>query len=93
MKDNGILNSKMINRNWVLKRKRGKLSHSHGPDTSNGNKANAVLSESPDNASPLPELKNETTSTRSSRKKKGNDGVSYMISPFCCYIVIFFFLY
>lgn len=84
MKDNGKLNSKMINRNWVLKRKRGKLPH--GSDTSNGKKTNSVPSESPENASSIHELKSEITSTRSSRKKKGNDGVSYLFILFLYFV-------
>ncbi|KAK2967131.1 hypothetical protein RJ640_006840 [Escallonia rubra] len=75
MKDSGSLSSNMINRNWVLKRKRRKLPC--GPDTSNGNKSNTVALESPTNTSSKRRLKLETTSEHSSSKKKGDDGYYY----------------
>ncbi|XP_074333317.1 protein CHROMATIN REMODELING 4-like [Apium graveolens] len=74
MKDNDSVNSTMINRNWVLKRKRGK--HPYSPDTSNGVKSNAVPPEPAENASSILEGKSELTS-HFSRKKKGNDGYFY----------------
>lgn len=74
MKDIDSVNSKMINRNWVLKRKRGK--HPYSPDTSNGVKSNVVPPEPAENASSILEGKSELTSPRFSRKKKGNDGVT-----------------
>lgn len=77
MKDNDSVNSTMINRNWVLKRKRGK--HPYSPDTSNSNKSNAVPPEPAENASLILERKSETTSRRFSSKKKGNDGVTFLL--------------
>lgn len=83
MKDNSSVTSKMVNRNWVLKRKRKKLPY--GPDTSKSKKNNSAPSESPGNVSSNHELKSKITSARFSRKKKGNDGVIYLLvySPSC----------
>ncbi|KAK1375721.1 Chromatin remodeling complex subunit [Heracleum sosnowskyi] len=75
MKDNAPVNSKMINKNWVLKRKRGK--HPYSPDTFSGGRTNVVPSEPAENASSELNLKTERTSRRISRKKKGNDGYFY----------------
>ncbi|KAG6691401.1 protein CHROMATIN REMODELING 4-like isoform X6 [Carya illinoinensis] len=73
MKENGSSNSKMINRNWVLKRKRRKLPC--GPVISNGKEVSSVASETPKNTSLIKRrLKSETKSERFSSKKKGNDG-------------------
>ncbi|KAK9267097.1 hypothetical protein L1049_009515 [Liquidambar formosana] len=73
MRENGSTTSKMINRNWVLKRKRRKLPS--GPDLSNGKEDNSVASESPrNNSSAKRRLKSVISSDRSSSKKKGNDG-------------------
>lgn len=79
MKENGSLTSKMINRNWVLKRKRRKLPC--GPVLSNGKEEDSsVVSESPMNTSSAKRrLKSEINSERFSSKKKGNDGVSYLL--------------
>lgn len=75
MKDNSSSTSKMINRNWVLKRKRRKLPC--GPDLSNGKEENLGGSETPRNTSSSKRrLKIEINSDRPSSKKKGNDGVS-----------------
>lgn len=76
MKDNDSVNSTMINRNWVLKRKRGK--HPYSPDTSNGVKSNAIPPEPAENASSIFEGKSEIAS-RFSSKKKGNDGVTFLL--------------
>ncbi|WOG89550.1 hypothetical protein DCAR_0208788 [Daucus carota subsp. sativus] len=65
----------MINRNWVLKRKRGK--HPYSPDTSNGIRTNVVPSEPAENASSELNLKTEITSRQFPKKKKGNDGYFY----------------
>ncbi|KAL1833871.1 hypothetical protein ACET3Z_003522 [Daucus carota] len=73
MKDND--SSTMINRNWVLKRKRGK--HPYSPDTSNSIKSNPLPPEPAENASSILEGKSETISCRISSKKKGNDGYFY----------------
>jgi hypothetical protein len=79
MKENGSSTSKMINRNWVLKRKRRKLPC--GPVLSNGKEEDSsVVSESPMNTSSAKRrLKSEINSERCSSKKKGNDGVSYLL--------------
>ncbi|KAF3450016.1 hypothetical protein FNV43_RR06095 [Rhamnella rubrinervis] len=67
----------MINRNWVLKRKRRKLPY--GPDLSNGKEHNSATSESPRNTSSAKrKVKSEIINDRFSSKKKGNDGVSYL---------------
>lgn len=73
MKENGSMTSKMINRNWVLKRKRRKLPC--GPDLSNGKEGTSIASESTGNTSSAKRrLKGEASSDRSALKKKGNDG-------------------
>ncbi|KAE8708508.1 Protein CHROMATIN REMODELING 4 [Hibiscus syriacus] len=73
MKDISSLNSKMINRNWVLKRKRRKLPS--GPSLANGKEEN-LASESPRSSSAKRRLKGENSSDQLS-KKKGNDGYYY----------------
>ncbi|KAK6240336.1 hypothetical protein SCA6_005725 [Theobroma cacao] len=75
MKDNGSSSSKMINRNWVLKRKRRKLPC--GPSLANGKEENLVASESPRSTSAKRRLKGEISSDQLSSKKKGNDGYYY----------------
>uniref|UniRef100_A0A6P4A959 protein CHROMATIN REMODELING 4 isoform X1 n=1 Tax=Ziziphus jujuba TaxID=326968 RepID=A0A6P4A959_ZIZJJ len=76
MRENSSSTSKMINRNWVLKRKRRKLPY--GPDLSNGKEHNAAASESPRNTSSTKrKLKSEIINDRFSSKKKGNDGYFY----------------
>jgi hypothetical protein len=81
MKDNSSTSSKMISRNWVLKRKRKKILY--GRVVSTGKEDNL---ESPRNTSAAKRRpKSEQSSDLSSSKKKGNDGVSY---PF----VLFSFL-
>ncbi|KAM2904936.1 hypothetical protein COP2_004596 [Malus domestica] len=76
MKEGSSSPSKMINRNWVLKRKRRKLPH--GPDQSNGKEDASVASESPGKTSSSKrKLKNELISERFQSKKKGNDGYFY----------------
>ncbi|XP_057970460.1 protein CHROMATIN REMODELING 4 isoform X3 [Malania oleifera] len=78
MKDNGSASSKMINRNWVLKRKRRKLPSGSGPDLSNGKEENSSILESPRSSSSAKrKLKTELSSDRSSSKKKGIDGYYY----------------
>ncbi|XP_062096560.1 protein CHROMATIN REMODELING 4 isoform X3 [Humulus lupulus] len=73
MKENSSSNSKMINRNWVLKRKRRKLPY--GPDLSNGKEDGSVASGSSRNISSTKhKLKTEILNERFSSKKKGNDG-------------------
>ncbi|OWM87108.1 hypothetical protein CDL15_Pgr027043 [Punica granatum] len=74
MKDNGSLASKIINRNWVLKRKRRKLPY--GLDLSNGKEQNTIASEPLRNTTKQ-QLESEVSSTLSSSKKKGHDGYYY----------------
>lgn len=82
MKENSSSNSKMINRNWVLKRKRRKLPY--GPELSNGKEDNSAASGSARNISSAKhKLKTEILNS----KKKGNDGVSYI-----CYFGSFYSL-
>lgn len=85
MKDISSLNSKMINRNWVLKRKRRKLPC--GPSLANGKEENLLASESPRSSSAKRRLKGEISTDQSSSKKKGNDGVcffSILVPLLCC---------
>ncbi|KAJ7942565.1 Protein CHROMATIN REMODELING 4 [Quillaja saponaria] len=72
MKDNSSSTSKMINRNWVLKRKRRKLRCPQ--DQYNGKEGNPLSLESPRNASAKRRMKTEITTDLFSSKKKGNDG-------------------
>jgi SNF2 family DNA or RNA helicase len=73
MKESGSSTNKMINKNWVLKRKRRKLPY--GPAISNGKEDSSVASESPKSSSSAKRrLKSEINSERFSSKKKGNDG-------------------
>lgn len=92
MKDNGSSSSKMINRNWVLKRKRRKLPC--GPSLANGKEENLVASESPRSTSAKRRLKGEISSDQLSSKKKGNDGVSCLVPSVIyfhhCNLVLFF---
>ncbi|CAK9136426.1 unnamed protein product [Ilex paraguariensis] len=75
MKDNNPGTSKMLNKNWVLKRKRRKLPC--GSDMSSGRESKSKPSESPANTSSVRRLKIQTTFERTSSKKKGNDGYYY----------------
>lgn len=75
MKESDSPSSKMLNRNWVLKRKRRKLPS--GPDVSNGKEKVSKPLDLPSNDSPKCRVKNEVTSSHSSGKKKGNDGYYY----------------
>lgn len=82
-KENKSSAPKMLNRNWVLKRKRRKLpvgpSQSSGKQQTNGREDNSATSESSRNASAKRMLKTEEATDRFSSKKKGNDGVSYFL--------------
>jgi chromodomain-helicase-DNA-binding protein 4 len=75
---------KMLNRNWVLKRKRRKLpvalDQSVGKEKSNGKEDNSVASESSRNASAKRMLKTDEGTAQTS-KKKGHDGVSSLLCP------------
>lgn len=77
MKDNSSATINVDNRNWGLKRKRKKLRH--GPEKSEGKQNNAERSESLGNASPNHMPKSESTSAGFSAKKKGDDGVIYLL--------------
>ena len=83
MKENKSSAPKMLNRNWVLKRKRRKLplglDQSSGKEQSNGKEENSLTSESSRNASAKRVLKTEVATDQISSKKKGNDGVSYLL--------------
>ncbi|CAJ1935736.1 unnamed protein product [Sphenostylis stenocarpa] len=69
---------KMLNRNWVLKRKRRKLpfgpDQSSAKEQSNSKEENSLTSESSRNASAKRALKTEVATDQISSKKKGNDG-------------------
>ncbi|XP_059625437.1 protein CHROMATIN REMODELING 4 isoform X2 [Cornus florida] len=75
MKENGPLTTKMINRNWVLKRKRRKLPC--GPDMSNDKDDSSIPLESPTNISSSKCKLKEMCSDQSMNKRKGNDGYYY----------------
>ncbi|KAG4999645.1 hypothetical protein JHK87_020717 [Glycine soja] len=81
MKENKSSAPKMLNRNWVLKRKRRKLplglDQSSGKEQSNGKEENSLTSESSRNASAKRVLKTEVATGQISSKKKGNDGYYY----------------
>lgn len=74
MKENGSMAGKMLNGNWVSKRKRRKLPSGIGK--SNGKEINFKTLETPSSTSSMHRLKNENMSGHSSSKVKGNDGVS-----------------
>ncbi|XP_047308318.1 protein CHROMATIN REMODELING 4-like isoform X2 [Impatiens glandulifera] len=73
MKENTSVSSKMINRNWVSKRKRRKLPS--GANILNNKEANPPASESPSSSSSSKRKRN--TRQNASSKKKGNDGYYY----------------
>ncbi|KAK7359611.1 hypothetical protein VNO77_01572 [Canavalia gladiata] len=81
MKENKSSAPKMLNRNWLLKRKRRKLpigpDQSSGKEQSNSKEDNSVTSESSRNASAKRVLKTEVATDQMSSKKKGNDGYYY----------------
>ncbi|KAL9329027.1 hypothetical protein ACSQ67_004030 [Phaseolus vulgaris] len=81
MKENKSSAPKMLNRNWVLKRKRRKLpfglDQSSGKEQSNSKEENSLTSESSRNASAKRALKTEVPTDQISSKKKGNDGYYY----------------
>nr|KYP50255.1 Chromodomain-helicase-DNA-binding protein 5 [Cajanus cajan] len=82
MKENKSSTPKMLNRNWLSKRKRRKLPLGLGLDQSskkeqsNGKEENST-SESSRNASAKRVLKTEVATDQMSSKKKGNDGYYY----------------
>jgi chromodomain-helicase-DNA-binding protein 4 len=76
MKDSNSLTSEMINRNWVLKRKRRKISS--GGDTSKGSKSIPIPLESElQNTSSRGIVNGEIMEDILSDKKKGDDGHYY----------------
>nr|GMD05443.1 Protein CHROMATIN REMODELING 4 [Ipomoea batatas] len=76
MKEDVAEASKMLNKNWVLKRKRRKIPS--GLDSSTIKEENSQPLESVlNNPSSKRGVKDEVASTRSSSKKKGNDGYYY----------------
>ncbi|KAL3523073.1 hypothetical protein ACH5RR_015907, partial [Cinchona calisaya] len=75
MKENGSMTGKMLNGNWVSKRKRRKLPSGIGK--SNGKECNSKTLESPSSTQSMHKLKSENTSDHSSSKIKGNDGYYY----------------
>ncbi|XP_027345173.1 protein CHROMATIN REMODELING 4 isoform X2 [Abrus precatorius] len=81
MKENKSSAPKMLNRNWLLKRKRRKLplgpEQSSGKEQSNSKEDNSVTSESSRHASAKHVLKTEVAADQVSSKKKGNDGYYY----------------
>lgn len=82
MKEQSSSASNMINRNWVLKRKRRKLPC--GLDVSNGKgEGSGTLESRQSNSSGKINLKNEDViHNQNSSKKKGNDGVSILSLSF-----------
>ncbi|XP_058072116.1 protein CHROMATIN REMODELING 4 isoform X2 [Magnolia sinica] len=73
MRENGTVHGKMIDRNWVLKRKRKRLPS--GSDLFNGKEGISQPLESPrNNSSAKRRLKGDFNMSQSARKKKGNDG-------------------
>lgn len=76
MRENSSNHTKMIDRNWATKRKRKRLPC--GPDVYNGKEGTSVSLESPSNE-PLAKHRRSSDGilSRSSRKKKGNDGYYY----------------
>ncbi|XP_027147811.1 protein CHROMATIN REMODELING 4 [Coffea eugenioides] len=76
MKENGSMTHKMLNGNWVSKRKRGK--HPSSVDKFSGKESKSKTLESPSSTSSQQRLKNENTSDHLSSKIKGNDGHYYV---------------
>ncbi|CDP11272.1 unnamed protein product [Coffea canephora] len=76
MKENGSMTHKMLNGNWVSKRKRGK--HPSSVDKFSGKESKSKALESPSSTSSQQRLKNENTSDHLSSKIKGNDGHYYV---------------
>lgn len=81
MKEDVAEASKMLNKNWVLKRKRRKIPS--GLDSSTVKEDNSQPLESVlNNPSSKGGVKDEVASIRSSSKKKGDDGVSFSLYSF-----------
>jgi hypothetical protein len=83
----------MLDKNWVLKRKRRKLpigpDQSSGKEQSNGKEDNPATSESSRSASAKRMLKTEEGTAQFSSKKKGHDGVSYLLCPIICLWIVY----
>ncbi|CAI9782237.1 unnamed protein product [Fraxinus pennsylvanica] len=75
MRENVSDTSKILNRNWVLKRKRRKLPC--GTDKSSGREKNSKFIECSSSTSSKRGLKEKLASDHSSGKKKGTDGYYY----------------
>lgn len=78
MKENGEENSTMLNRNWVLKRKRRKLPSGTDKSRDKGKINKPVKFQSTARLKIDP--KEDNSSDQSSAKKKGNDGVGSLYS-------------
>lgn len=79
MKESSTENSTMLNRNWVLKRKRRKLP---AGAVKFGDKSKFYNSlKFPSTTRSKRELKEDDSPDQRSGKRKGNDGVSYLTSP------------
>lgn len=83
MKENKSSARRVLDRDWLLKRKRRKLrlglNQSSGKEQSNCKEENSITSDSSRNASAKRVLKTEVATDQMSSKKKGNDGVSYLL--------------
>lgn len=81
MKENKSSARRVLDRDWLLKRKRRKLrlglNQSSGKEQSNCKEENSITSDSSRNASAKRLLKTEVATDQMSSKKKGNDGYYY----------------
>lgn len=75
MKENGSMAGKVLNRNWLMKRKRRKIPY--GIDTCAGKQQSSKPLELLSNTSSIRRLKNEKSSEHPSSKRKGDDGYYY----------------
>lgn len=80
MKDDSSLAGKIVNRNWVLKRKRRKLPY--GSDFSNGKEDHSTDLEPLRISASAKHRLEEVCPELSPSKKKGHDGVSYFYHAF-----------
>lgn len=90
MKENGEENSTMLNRNWVLKRKRRKLPSGTDKSRDKGKIDKPVKFPSTSRLKNDPKDDN-STSDQSSGKRKGNDGVSSLYFSFHFYFPYIYF--
>lgn len=91
MKENGSENSTMLNRNWVLKRKRRKLPSGTDKSRDRGKIYKPV--KFPSSTRLKNDLKEDNSLGQCSGKRKGNDGVSYLYFSFPCYFLCLFCFY